>query len=204
VFTPICVACHAGATAPLGLRLDGANSYALLVGVASGQEPAFQRVEPFDANDSYLIKKLEGRVSEGGRMPLGGVPLPQADIDVIRQWINDGALRTAVPPAGPIRVSSLAPLPGATEPMPPMSIMAIFDRELDATSVNATTFLVTRSGGDGTFGDGNEVSIVPVSVTVPAANATTAVFDMSTALPIEDTYRITLAGTGPATILDLD
>jgi hypothetical protein len=85
-----------------------------------------------------------------------------------------------------------------------MSIMAIFDRELDATSVDATTFLVERSGGDGTFGDGNEVSISAVSVTVPAANTSTAVFDMSTAPPIEDTYRVTLAGSGPTMILDLD
>jgi hypothetical protein len=175
----------------------------LLVGVSSAQEPAFQRVEPFDANDSYLIRKLEGRISVGGRMPLGGTPLPQADINVIRQWITDGALRSPAPVTGPIRVSSLAPLPGATEPSPPLSIMAIFDRELDATSVNATTFFVERSGGDSTFGDGNEVAIVPVSVTVPAANLTTAVFDMSTAPRVEDAYRVTLVGTGPAMILDL-
>jgi hypothetical protein len=137
-------------------------------------------------------------------MPLNGTPLPQADIDVIRQWITDGALATNAPSTGPIRVTSLAPLPGSTEAMPPATIMAIFDRELDATSVDATTFTVVRSGGDGTFADGNEVAIVPVSVTVPAANPLTAVFDMSTAPPIEDTYRVTLVGTGPATIRDLD
>jgi hypothetical protein len=205
VFTPICVGCHTGATAPLGLRLDEANSFALLVGVASEQEPSLQRVEPGDPNASYLIRKLEGTATVGGRMPLGGTPLPQADIDVIRQWIIDGAQPTdAPPPDEPIRVSSLSPLPDSTEPMLPMSIMAVFDRELDATSVNETTFVVERSGGDGTFDDGNEVEIVPVSVTVPAANPMTAVFDISNAPPAEDTYRVTLVGTGPATILDLD
>ena len=205
VFTPICVACHVGAAAPLGLRLDDANSYALLVGVASGQQPALQRVEPGDPDNSYLIRKLEGTASTGGRMPLGMTPLPQGDIDMIRQWILDGALPTASPPpADPIRVSSLSPLPNSTLPMLPLSIMAIFDRELDATSVNATTFLVERSGGDGTFGDGNEVAVTPVSVTVPAMNPNTAVFDFSTAPPVEDTYRVTLVGTGPAMILDLD
>jgi hypothetical protein len=204
VFTPICVACHAGATAPLGLRLDSANSYALLVGVPSGEVPALQRVEPGDPNNSYLIQKLEGTAAEGRRMPLNGAPLPQADIDVIRQWITDGALATNAPPTGPIRVTSLAPLPGSSQPMPPPTIMAIFDRELDATSVDGTTFTVVRSGGDGTFSDGNELAIVPVSVTVPATNRLTAVFDMSTAPPVEDTYRVTLVGTGPATIRDLD
>ena len=205
VFTPICVACHAGATAPLGLRLDSANSYALLVGIASGEEPSLLRVEPGDPNNSYIIQKLEGTASTGGRMPLNGTPLSQADINMIRQWITDGALAApAPPPTGPIRVSSLAPLPGSTQSMPPMTIMAIFDRELDATSVDATTFLVTRSGGDGNFGNGNEVAITPVSVAVPAANRLTAVFDMSTSPPIEDTYRVTLIGTGAATIRDLD
>ena len=205
VFTPICVACHAGAIAPLGLRLDSANSYALIVGVASAQNPSLLRVEPGNPNDSYLIRKLEGTAGAGGRMPLNGVPLPQADINVIRQWIADGALRDPLPPpTAPIRVTSLTPLPDEVLPMAPMSVMAVFDRELDATSVNATTFLVERSGGDGTFGDGDEVAIVPVSVTVPGANPTTAVFDMSTAPPVEDVYRVTLVGTGPATILDLD
>jgi len=205
VFTPICVACHAGATAPLGLRLDSVNSYALLVGVSSVEQPSLQRVEPFDPDASYLIQKLEGTASSGGRMPLGGIPLPQADIDVIRSWIANGALPTSGPPStNPIRVSGLSPLPESTEPMLPMSITAVFDRELDATSVNDTTFLVDRSGGDGTFGDGNEVAIAPVSVTVPAVNTSTIVFDMSMTPSVEDTYRVTIVGTGPAVILDLD
>jgi hypothetical protein len=205
VLTPICTACHVGATAPLGLRLDEANAYALLVGVASVQEPALLRVDPGNPNDSYLIRKLEGTASTGGQMPLGGTPLSAADIAVIRQWISDGAL----PPPGqapqdPVRVSSLSPLPGSTVSTMPTSVMAVFDRELAATSVDNTTFLIERSGGDGTFGDGNEVTITPVSVTVPLANPKTAVFDMSTTPSANDTYRVTLVGTGPATIQDLD
>jgi hypothetical protein len=172
--------------------------------VPSGEQPSLQRVEPGDPNNSYLIQKLEGTAGTGRRMPLNGTPLAQADINVIRQWIAEGALPTTAPATGPIRVSSLAPLPGSSQPMPPPTIMAIFDRELDATSIDGTTFTVVRSGGDGTFTDGNEVAIVPVSVVVPAANRLTAVFDMSTAPPIEDTYRVTLVGTGPATIRDLD
>jgi hypothetical protein len=88
--------------------------------------------------------------------------------------------------------------------MIPMSVMAVFDRELASTSVDNTTFLVERSGGDGTFGDGNEVAITPVSVTVPLANPMTAVLDMSTTPMANDTYRVTLVGTGAATIQDLD
>jgi len=52
VFEPLCEHCHAGANAPRGLRLDAANSYALLVGVPSGQRPSVLRVAPGDANNS--------------------------------------------------------------------------------------------------------------------------------------------------------
>lgn len=204
VFDALCINCHIGATAPLGLRLDSMSSFALLVGVASSQEPGLLLVDPGSPDDSYLIRKLEGTQSTGGQMPLGGTPLPQADIDMIRQWILDGAQ----PPPGqvedPIRVTSLSPLPDSTAPMIPMSVMAIFDRELDANTVDATTFRVERSGGDGTFGDGNEVEVTPVSVTVPAQNPMTAVFNMSTSPPVADTYRVTLSGGGAAAILDLD
>jgi hypothetical protein len=205
VFDQVCTACHIGASAPLGLRLDSANSYALLVGVASTEQSALLRVDPGDPVNSYLIQKLEGTASVGGQMPLGLTPLPAADIAVVRQWIADGAQPAqGSAPLAPIRVSSLSPLPDSTVPMAPLSVRAVFDRELAATTVDATTFLIERSGGDGTFGDGNEVAITPVSVTVPLVNPMTAVFDMSMASMVNDTYRVTLVGTGPATIQDLD
>ena len=40
IFTPVCTQCHAGASAPLALRLDAGNSYALLVNVPSVQVPS--------------------------------------------------------------------------------------------------------------------------------------------------------------------
>lgn len=91
VFTPVCTACHAGAAAPRGLRLDATNSFALLVGVASSEVPSLQRVAPGDAANSYLIHKLEGHQAVGARMPLGGPYLDAQSINLIRQWINNGA-----------------------------------------------------------------------------------------------------------------
>ncbi len=204
VFTPICTACHVGASAPEGLRLDEANSYALLVGIASAQQPGVLRVAPGDPTGSYLIQKLEGTAAVGGRMPLGGTPLPQADIDVIRQWIVDGAQNTPPPTTDePIRVTSLTPLPDETLAELPAAITAVFDRDPDASTVNATTFLVERSGGDGTFGDGNEVAIAAASIAVPAANPSTAVFDLAGVPSEADTYRVRLLGGGAGGILDL-
>lgn len=205
VFTPICTACHIGATAPHGLRLDAENSYGLLVGIPSAQVPSLLRVAPGDPDSSYLIQKLEGTAAVGVRMPANGSPLPQATIDVIRQWILDGALpEPSEPPAAPIRVTSLTPLPDSELAEMPPNVIAQFDRELDATSVTAETFTLERSGGDGTFEDGNEVAIVAASVSVPSSNPMSAVLDLTGVTPVEDTYRVRLAGAGPTRILDID
>lgn len=91
VFTSRCTGCHAGSGAPAGLRLDATNSYALLVGVPSGEVPSLQRVNPGRPDDSYIVQKLEGRAAVGVRMPFGGPYLDDATIAVIRQWIAAGA-----------------------------------------------------------------------------------------------------------------
>lgn len=91
VFTPACTACHAGAGASQGLRLDAENSAASLIGVPSNEVAAILRVAPADPDASYLIHKLEGSAAVGGRMPLGGPFLDAATVGVIRQWIAEGA-----------------------------------------------------------------------------------------------------------------
>lgn len=79
--------CH-GAPGEAGLNLATAP-YAALVNVPSTQTGEI-RVIPGNANDSYLVKKLEGRASVGVRMPVGG-SLGSADLQNIRNWINQGA-----------------------------------------------------------------------------------------------------------------
>ncbi|CAM3660708.1 hypothetical protein [Roseateles saccharophilus] len=91
VFTPICSACHAGAAAPQGLKLDVANSYMMLVNVASAEVPSIKRVAPGDAANSYIVQKLEGHAAVGARMPFGGPYLDATTIGLIRQWIDNGA-----------------------------------------------------------------------------------------------------------------
>ena len=98
VFTPACTGCHAGASAPQGLRLDAANSYAMLVGVPSVEVPGPLRVAPGNPGASYLVQKLEGNAAVGARMPLGGPFLDAATIAVVRQWIAAGALRGPAQP----------------------------------------------------------------------------------------------------------
>jgi len=203
VFTPTCAVsgCHQGASAPRGLRLDAVNSYGLLVDVASSEFPMILRVAPGFPSDSYIIQKLEGTAGFGGRMPLNQPALPAASITTIRQWITDGAIDDRAPSTAPIRVVSLSPPPHSNLRPSPASIIAMFDRDLDVSTVNEFTFILEGSNGDGDFSDGNQLPFTATSITASGMSAT---FDLSTVVLPDDTYRVRLLGDGNSFIMDLD
>lgn len=202
VFDPYCIVCHSGANAPLGLRLDAASSYTGLVSMRSRQDGSLFRVEPGEPDRSYLVRKLEGTASTGGQMPLDSPPLPQSTINFVRQWIVDGAL-SEEPDEGLLVVATLSPAPDDMLGSLPDEITAGFDRDIDASTVNDQTFLLTRSGGDDIFGNGNDVSVVPVSAALSPVNPRLAVMDLKGVTPVEDRYRVTLRGSGANVILDI-
>ncbi|UCE41728.1 MAG: hypothetical protein JSV17_01670 [Candidatus Aminicenantes bacterium] len=82
--------CHDG-TASGGLNLTQGNAYNNLVNVNSTQDATKNRVLPNDADNSYLVIKIEGRQSVGERMPLNRSPLSATKIQNIKNWINNGA-----------------------------------------------------------------------------------------------------------------
>ena len=95
IFTPICSGCHTGVGAGLpGVQnLTAGNTYASIVDVTSIEDPTLKRVNPSDPDNSYLVRKIEGAAGIAGvRMPAGGSPLTQAQIDEVRAWIAAGAL----------------------------------------------------------------------------------------------------------------
>ena len=206
LFNPSCatVGCHSGANPDAGLNLEAGQSYTMLVGIASSQQPGVQRVNPGNPDLSYLIQKLEGAAGiTNGQMPPSGA-IPQADIDVVRQWISDGAVDDTAQPGTPIRVASLSPAPGAALTVAPTEINAGFDRDLDASTVNANTFLLVASGGDQVFGNGNDVAITATLISVPGATPQSAVFDVSGVALADDTYEVRLLGNGASVMMDLD
>ena len=188
VFTPICTQCHVGANAPQGLRLDSANSYGALVGVASSEQPRLMRVTPGDPASSYLVQKLEGRAAVGARMPLGQPALPDSTILVIREWIAAGASRSAVASTKTLAVQTVSIT--ATE------VAMAFTRPVDASLVNATTITLQRLDAP---------SGVPVAVaarvSVSPVNDTLVVLTPNEALA-SGSYRLTLRGTGAAALAD--
>jgi hypothetical protein len=203
VFTPICTGCHTGAAAPLGFRLDADSAYAMLVNTPSAEVPALQRVTPGDPASSYLIQKLEGHAQVGGQMPLGQPPLPQATIDVIRQWIVDGAPPSPSPgAAGPMQVHAITPLQEEALAQPPVAIVVAATGELDVASVSAANVSLARSGGDGGFDEGNEVQMLQVQITARSLDPTVLALTLPDAWPA-DRYRLTISGHGPAGARDL-
>ena len=83
--------CH-DASAAAGLDLSNGKAHANLVNVASTNDPAKVRVIPNDADSSYLYFKIIGNPGDGTlRMPIGGNPLPDNEIQLLKNWIDAGA-----------------------------------------------------------------------------------------------------------------
>lgn len=94
ILVPACAraGCHAGERPAGELNLSPGKAYADLVDVPAARRPDQLHVKPGDPEGSYLVQRL---VPGGDTplMPLGGRPLPEADIERIRAWIRDGAKR---------------------------------------------------------------------------------------------------------------
>ena len=90
--------CHSGGSPQAGMSLEADRVFDPVVGavgVASAEAPGLKRIDPGSSVSSYLVAKLEGnQASVGGigeRMPLGASPLDPIEIQVIRDWIDQGA-----------------------------------------------------------------------------------------------------------------
>lgn len=95
VFSPICASHHSGPTPSGGLNLSSTAAVFARVGTTDSQGNTI--ILAGNPNLSSLTWKLEGVDNFalpvfGSRMPLGGPFLSQSTIDVIRQWIANGAL----------------------------------------------------------------------------------------------------------------
>ncbi|HEX9426732.1 MAG TPA: hypothetical protein VGA64_03025 [Candidatus Polarisedimenticolia bacterium] len=106
--------CH-GAPVFSPMSLEAGQSYANLFNVAACEAPALKRVDPTKSAMSYLIAKLDGSFATvqsngacsaacvsgdiayttpgscGAQMPLALTPLDNSEIQLIRDWIDQGA-----------------------------------------------------------------------------------------------------------------
>lgn len=90
-----CTQCHVagGLAAGTGLILTSDVAYANLVSRQSRLQPGSILVIPGDAENSYLVRKLEGAPGIAGlRMPRNTGPfLTPGQMTIIRRWIGEGA-----------------------------------------------------------------------------------------------------------------
>lgn len=198
VFTPICTACHVGASAPVGLRLDAANSYNMLVGIPSVEVPSIQRVAPGDPNNSYIIQKLEGTAAVGAQMPFGGPALSASTIQVIRQWIAQGAQPAAQSVSDAAQRKSGSVAAGTLLQVVPERLVVGFDTQLDASLVNFTTLLLQRQVADDRFED------LASSARLNPANAAVILISPQPAL-VAGQYRLLVRGrSGGGVLADMN
>lgn len=92
-----CTNCHSGSSPLGGMNLQTVElAYANLVGangegITANGNANFKRVLPGDPDASYIILKLEGDTRAGNQMPLNETPLTPAQVDMVRDWIANGA-----------------------------------------------------------------------------------------------------------------
>jgi Carboxypeptidase regulatory-like domain len=90
-----CTACHPGVNPSLDLRPG--RSYGQLVGVRALEDPSLVRVVAGDPGRSFLYLKLGGDAPVadipgiGTRMPPRAPPIAARDLELVRQWIAQGA-----------------------------------------------------------------------------------------------------------------
>jgi hypothetical protein len=191
IFTPICTNCHIGANAPQGLRLDAANSYALLVNVPSNEVPGLMRVNPGNPDASYLVQKLQGNNAQGARMPFGGPYLSQDRIDLVRSWIAAGA-PAPVAAANKLTVASTIPAPAEITPAGLTKLVVIFAGDVDASLASGETFALR---------DGLDAPVVLANVRVPAGRPN--VVELTIAQPLRPgSYQLEVHGGGPVALAD--
>jgi len=94
IFSPSCatIGCHQGGSPPMGLDLSSGEALANILGVPSAERPEFDRIEPFNATDSYLYMKVSGdpRIL-GDPMPAQGSALSSQRLQLLEDWIDEGA-----------------------------------------------------------------------------------------------------------------
>lgn len=88
--------CHTVNTARATLVLTAGHAYDSIVNKTAFLAPQFDRVEPGNADSSWVVRMIEendARRFNFARMPLGGQPLTRNQIATIVNWIENGAPR---------------------------------------------------------------------------------------------------------------
>lgn len=99
IFSNNCTSCHGGES---GVTLSSYNA----VMNSEGDQYGEDIVNPGNASDSPLVDKISSNNPEHGeRMPVDADPLSSEEINLIRDWIDEGATET------PVSIEQITDLP---------------------------------------------------------------------------------------------
>jgi hypothetical protein len=164
--------------------------------VPSTEVPSIERVDPGNPDDSYIVLKLENAPGiVGVQMPFGGPYLPQSTIDVIRQWITNGA-----PPASGASAAAAFALAATAPPdhahvQGTPQILVAFTHELDFSLLNETTVVLERL-------DAEAAVALPAHLALARGNPAAVLLVPANPL-VPGSYRVRLRGTGAAALADV-
>lgn len=121
----------------------------------------------------------------------------------------DGELRSQIVPASSIappaenilQVIDFEPMAGEVLTALPTSLVATFNGLIDTASVVTDSVQFSASGGDGSFGEANDLVINPTDITVSEQTIT---IDLSGIGLDPDTFQLLLSGVGATAILSDD
>ncbi|MGH8262490.1 MAG: hypothetical protein ACRET4_03345, partial [Steroidobacteraceae bacterium] len=99
--------------------------------------------------------------------------------------------------AAPTSLQAIAPIENQQLAEPPREILIAADGELDVSLLDSGVVTLMRSGGDGSFNDGNEVAIEPLEITVRSVTPTVLAIRVPAAQWTADRYELRFAGHGP-------
>jgi hypothetical protein len=94
IFTPSCSfrSCHGASEPQKDLSLSAGLAYGALVNMDSVTHPGLKRVVPGDPLNSVLFLAVQGTTPGIKPMPEKNPALPAYKLEMIRQWIEAGAL----------------------------------------------------------------------------------------------------------------
>jgi uncharacterized protein YjdB len=94
ILTSRCTSCHNDVLRSGELSLASGSSYTGLIYVDASGAQGERRVVPLSVGDSYLARKVDPGASpvNGVRMPYNGSPLTASQLQLIRDWIAQGAM----------------------------------------------------------------------------------------------------------------
>jgi len=156
-----------------------------------------------DALEKRLESEAVYRAGLRGENPNNRLTELHNDIQTFRNHFiyRRAFVLTSVNPYTYPNVAAVAPSPFAILTAPPSEIRVTFTEPISTATVNAATFVLIRSGGDGAFGQADDVVVTPASAPGLVAPEAARMPLGGMTLP-PDRYRITLAGNGTSPIRD--